>query len=316
MSRIIIARDEAIARTADAQRLVTEALAAFPVLASDAEEDLLPQKKGVGRCRICGQERKLTKEHIPPRGAFNRYRGRLHSIAEWLQRDGLGAMRGGIHRQDGVWGYTLCKPCNDLTGHRYAGEYREWARTALKMFANENVSVLDAQLEQPLGEFGILGDAEHAGPRPGAFVREVLALMCSMAADLDLSGRYPAIRRLILEPSVEALPIGMSLGLTMFLGGRARFAGPSVVVEPSIGVWRIVMEVAYPPLATLMVLATNGPAPHTCDVSHLTMVAPDVHQAFEGQFAVGFGHAGMPGDYRTKAMIDAEAEPREQTFRP
>src|SRR5258708_35870128 len=97
MSRIIIARDEAIARTADAQRLVTEALAAFPVLASDAGEDLLPPKKGVGRCRICGQGRKLTKEDIPPRGAFNRYRGRLHAIAEWLQRDGLGAMRGGVH---------------------------------------------------------------------------------------------------------------------------------------------------------------------------------------------------------------------------
>src|SRR5258708_28203136 len=97
MSRIIIARDEAIARTADAQRLVTEALAAFPVLASDAAEDLLPQKKGGGRCRISGQGRKLTKEHIPPRGAFNKYRGRLHSTAECLQRGGLGAIRTRIH---------------------------------------------------------------------------------------------------------------------------------------------------------------------------------------------------------------------------
>ena len=53
----------------------------------------------------------------------------------------------------------------------------------------------------------------------------------------------------------------MSLGLTLFLGGHPRFAGPTLVVEPLAGVWRFVMEVANPPFATLMVLATNGPAP-------------------------------------------------------
>lgn len=71
------------------------------------------------RCRICGEPRALTKEHIPPRKAFNTERGRLHSIMDWLKRDALSAMRGGIHQQGGVWGYTLCKSCNERTGHRY-----------------------------------------------------------------------------------------------------------------------------------------------------------------------------------------------------
>jgi len=75
----------------------------------------------------------------------------------------------------------------------------------------------------------------------------------------------------------------LSLGLTLFLGGHPRFAGPTLVVEPLAGVWRFVMGVANPPLATLMVLATNGPAPHVCDLSGLTLVAPDVHQPFEGR---------------------------------
>lgn len=293
--------------TPEAQRLMNEALAAFPALAHDATEELLPQRKAVGRCRICGEERPLTKEHIPPQKAFNMERGRLHSIMDWLKRDALGAMRGGIHQQGGVWGYTLCKPCNELTGHRYADEYREWTHMAVRMLAGTNVRDVEAQLEQPAGRFGFRGDAEHVGPRPGAFVREVLALMCSMSADFDLAGRYPEIRRLILEPSVEALPDGMSLGLTLFLGGHPRFAGPTLVVEPLAGVWRFVMEVANPPFATLMVLATNGPAPHVCDLSGLTLVAPDVHQPFEGRLAIGFGHGGMPGDYRTTAMVEAEA---------
>src|SRR5207302_1742487 len=170
-----------------------------------------------------------------------------------------------------------------------------------------NVREIEAQLEQPVGQFDFHGDAEHVGPRPGAFVREVLALMCSLSADFDLAGRYPAIRRLILEPSVEAVPNGMSLGLSLFLGGYPRFAGPTLVVEPRAGVWRFVMEVANPPLATLMVLATNGPAPHICDLSALTLIGPDLYQPFEGRLAIGFGHGGMPGDYRTKARVEADA---------
>jgi hypothetical protein len=178
---------------------------------------------------------------------------------------------------------------------------------AVGMLAGTNVREIEADPEQRIGRFMFHGDETHVGPRPGAFVREGLAMMCSMSADFDLAGRYPAIRRLILEPSVEALPEGMSLGLTLFLGGYPRFAGPTLVLEPQAGVWRFVMEVANPPLATLMVLATNGPAPHICDLSALTLVAPDAYQPFEGRLAIGFGHGGMPGDYRPKAMVEAEA---------
>lgn len=302
MTRLFVAKDPGV-MTPRAQRLVNEARAAFPALVHDATEELFPPRANLGRCRICGEQRQLTREHIPPRSAYNLERGRVHSIVEWFRRSAEGAMPGGIPRQGGNWGYTLCKRCNELTGQRYADEYREVAMTAVRMFAGSNVRELEAMTEQPIARFGMHGDAEHAGPRPGAFVREILALMCSISADFDLAGRYPAIRRLILDESSEALPEGMSLGMTVYLGGHPRYAGPTLVVEPPAGVWRFVMEVAHPPLATLLVLATNGSPPHVCDLSAFTQIAPEVRAPIEGRVAIGFGHTPMPGDYRTHAMV-------------
>lgn len=306
MSRIFVARDHAVF-TPEAQRLVNEARAALPALRHDASEELLPPRPLVGRCRICGEERPLTREHIPPGSAYNLERGRIHTILDWLRRAADGVMPGGILRQGGNWGYTLCESCNNLTGARYADEYRELAMTVVRMFAGTNVRELKGQAEQPIARFALRGDAEHPGPRPGALVREILSLMCSLSADFDLAGRYPAIRRLILGPSIEPLPNGMSLGMTVYLGGHPRYAGPTLTVEPDAGVWRWVMEVAHPPIATLMVLATNGHVPHVCDLSAFTQLAPDARAPIEGRIAIGFGYTPMPGDYRTRAMVEAEA---------
>ncbi len=55
-------------------------------------------------------------------------------------------------------------------------EYRQWAYAAMNMLADAGVNVheLDATIAPPRGAFEMAGEL---GPRPDAFVREVLALM-------------------------------------------------------------------------------------------------------------------------------------------
>lgn len=308
MTRIIVVKDGTVL-TPQARALADEARAAFPALRHDATEQLFPHRRGVGRCRICGEQRELTREHVPPRAAFNKERGRVHSLLEWLSRTAEGVLPGGILRQGGNWGYTLCGPCNNFIGHEYADEYTRMAVGIVNTFVGENVLELDARPDQPIAGVTLTGNAPGSHPRPGMFVREVLALMCTMSADLDLAGRYPAIRRMILEAAVEPLPDGMSLGMTAYFHKDSRFAGPALEVLPDEGIWRFVMEVAHRPLAVLMVLATNGPAPHVCDISSFTDVAPDEQKVIEASLAIGFGHTILPGDYRTRAMVEADAAP-------
>jgi hypothetical protein len=305
---MVLARDPSALNDEVGRRLAEEGQRALLDPYGDGSEDFMPQTPLVGRCRICGETRQLTREHVPPGAAFNLGRSRLHTVDEWVQRQNDGALPGGVLKQGGLWAYTLCKPCNDLTGARYADEYRRWAGTVINMLADAgtNVRELDADIHTHRGRFSIDGNAP---PRPGAFVRQVLAMMCSISAGFDLAGRYPSIRRMLLDGTTEALPAGMSIGLTAYLSTRSRLAGPMLVMDTGLGMWRWVMEVAHAPLASLLVLASNdkGPA-HVCDISRFTQIAPDTRQRVEGDLEVGFGH-GVLGDYRTKAGIDAD--PRE-----
>jgi hypothetical protein len=308
MARVRVVKEGTVV-TPQQQQLIDEALHAFPDLAHDATEELFPRKNGVRRCRLCGQQRSLTREHVPPRTAYNTEAGRMHTLLEWLGRTAEDALPGGFVHQGGNWGYTLCAECNHFTGHQYASEYGRMAGGIVNTFVGVNVNDLDAQLEQPIAQFGLTGAAAGLAPRPGAFISEVLALMCTMSADFDLAGKFPAIRRIVLDGALEALPQGMSLGMTAYFHKDSRFAGPLVQVSLSDGTWKLVMEIAHRPLAVLMVIAGTAPNPHVCDISALTLIAPELHQEIEGRIAIGFGHTALPGDYRTHAMIEAGAAP-------
>jgi hypothetical protein len=300
---IVAARDDAL--TAHARALLDEGLRAFPTLNADAAEVVLPTTSLIGRCRICGEVRQLTKEHVPPAAAFNQQTATVHTAEEWLARGDDGELPGGELQDGGIWGYTLCEGCNNATGVRYGEEYKLWAVSIINAFADAKVNVrdLEAQAEIPEGPISLSGTP---GPRPGAFLRQALAIMCTLSADFDLAGRYPAIRRLILDRSVEPLPEGMSLGLTGYIGGYPRVHGPQLVANPDEDSWHCVMELAVPPLALLMVLGGNRPYRHVFDLSAYALVTPKERRTVSGRLAVAIGYTIYPGDYRTKAMLEAQ----------
>ena len=108
---------------------VAEMLETIGTQASTAGE-LFPNAAHEGPCRICGETRMLTEEHIPPRGAFNKERGRTVEVGALLNREELAMPDEGEVFQGGISGFTLCEECNNLTGTRWGREYQEWARRA------------------------------------------------------------------------------------------------------------------------------------------------------------------------------------------
>ena len=48
---------------------------------------VLPRKPVTGRCRLCGQEAVLTKEHIPPKSSGNKRTARSRSLDDWRKRN-------------------------------------------------------------------------------------------------------------------------------------------------------------------------------------------------------------------------------------
>src|SRR5438445_12125382 len=90
-------------------------------------------KKVIGVCKICGNHRELSKEHIPTSAGFNSgdykvQRSDRHKTKEvnvWRTEK----------KQGGYFSYVLCAECNNRTGQWYGGEYKKLAQ-ACAPFAN------------------------------------------------------------------------------------------------------------------------------------------------------------------------------------
>lgn len=285
------------------ERLLAEAMAVAPEAYAATGNEMLPRRRRIGRCRLCGEVKRLTKEHIPPKGAGNIRTAPTHTLTEWLERQDLETMPGGKIEQGGVWGYTLCRECNSLTGQKYGAEYQGWAiRAVLLMRQIPHPRVLNEN-PKPTLVTGQLGGKKDGGVSPGAMVRQVLSGMCSLSSGWDLAGTSPTIRQIVLDGSLGPLPDGMSLWMELFAGPKTRVIGPQVVSERE-GHWAWVMEIAHPPFAFLLVLASNYEPRYSMDMSPFTMEAVDRRVLLEATWQVGFGWTPLPGDYRSRAAIE------------
>ena len=130
--------------------------------------------------------------------------------------------------------------------------------------------------------------------------------MCSLSGPWDLAGKYPVVRRIILDQAEEELPDGIELGFGLYMGPRVRITGPQLKIDLSEGTWRWIMELAYPPFAFLLVLASNVDNPGLgLMMNDWGKYSPTEAKAFEGFVEVGFGWTPYPGDYRSSASIEA-----------
>src|SRR5690349_12506408 len=80
--------------------------------------------KPEGYCRLCGDRKVLTQEHIPPKAAFNHERRVFETMQDALRLSGQkhSIFQGGIQKT------TLCESCNNKTGNWYAKAFVEWSK--------------------------------------------------------------------------------------------------------------------------------------------------------------------------------------------
>lgn len=269
---------------------------------------MLPRRPLHGRCRLCGQLAKLTKEHIPPKSSGNKSRHKKYDLDGWLKR-GFAHDKVKLEtEQGGIFGYTLCHNCNSLTGKLYGGEYKKWVDLAEGIVTGFNPGTI-AQLDHSIGPFGWevkFGDKQAEGVKPGAFVRQILSCMCSLSGTWDLTKRYPEVRRIILEQSIEKLPAKLDLGMSLYLGPKIRTMGPQLKIDLKTNTWIWCQEIAFPPFAFLLVLDSNKEQAGTgLMIGEFTTLPTEKEQVFSGISEVGFGWSPYPGDYRSRADIES-----------
>lgn len=293
------------------KRLFDEANAAAPAeyLGKEGTAAMLPRGSVSGRCRLCGKTGKLTKEHIPLFASGNKSRHNVLTLDDWL-KDGIDENPESKHliEQGGIFGYTLCGSCNSFTGKHYGNEYKKWVQKAEEIISGFGSGIIP-RLNKEIGPFAkevTFGSKEKGSIKPGAFVRQVLSGMCSLSGAWNLAERYPVLRRIILEQATESLPKGIELGMSLYVGPKVRICGPQLRVDQKTETWRWCQEIAFPPFAFLLVIASNKKEPGIgLMINDFSVLTPVKEQYFSGVIEIGFGWSPYPGDYRSQATIIA-----------
>ena len=105
--------------------------------------------KHPGICKLCGELKDMSAEHIPPKNAFNSNKVTVLPYEEvvktlsgvdgrmpWDIQGLKGSIQQGGHKKD-----CLCHSCNNNTGQWYMRSYTDFSKTIHTMIVSENLLV-------------------------------------------------------------------------------------------------------------------------------------------------------------------------------
>jgi len=103
-----------------------------------------------GKCWLCGRWAKLTREHIPPRSAFNDRPLLLYEVER--NSASVGRMAWAERREGGLIVVSLCGECNSWCGGQYGSHYVEFIRKIAEPVekARDGDQIFVAAIRRPL----------------------------------------------------------------------------------------------------------------------------------------------------------------------
>lgn len=89
-----------------------------------------------GICAICGEHKKLSFEHAPPKSAFNNKP--IHLVdSDQMFQENFKYTNEALSQKG--WGqFTLCESCNNNTGSWYGDSFKDFAQQGMEILRKEN----------------------------------------------------------------------------------------------------------------------------------------------------------------------------------
>jgi hypothetical protein len=185
----------------------------------------MPKKKVFGKCRICGEEKKLTQEHYIPRAAGGGAKITLYSGDELIKtlhkdEDGNDYKPRGKIKQNGLAEYTLCKECNELSGILYDKEFARFHNGVHHMLTTSIIIPKGQKMEDVLEGKVVTMVLEDI--KPHNIAKRMLVSFCSVEHK-GLTDRQPEIRKAILDKDYTPDTDNFALYMSLHLGSSAYY---------------------------------------------------------------------------------------------
>lgn len=189
-------------------------------------------KKVHGICCICGEEKELTFEHIPPRAAFNYFNLKMYDFWAYILRNNTRYKQ----FQKGAGRYSLCASCNNLTGEWYGAAYAEFASQGMRYYKQNSEGVLSV----PYTIY------------PLRVLKQVVSCFASANGPLWCQ-QHPSIKRFLLNPEERRFPTNIDIRMYMQSKARSKIDGILGQMNPFTGERFVGSEVAYTPFSFICI---------------------------------------------------------------
>lgn len=190
------------------------------------------KKTKQGVCCICGEEKELTYEHIPPKAAFNHFNLKLYDFYDYITQNNTRYK----NLQKGAGLYSLCSKCNNNTGTWYGSAYAEFANQGMRYYQQKATGVLCV----PYTIY------------PLRVLKQVVSMFASVKGAAWCKGE-PQIRKFLLDPYCTELPQQLDIRMYMVSKGRSKIEPMSVQMNVLTGERFIGSEIAYTPFSFICV---------------------------------------------------------------
>jgi hypothetical protein len=249
----------------------------------------MPKRKmKSGICRVCGLNKELSYEHIPPRSAFNK-NTKFYSVPFAELKDVKNPLdfkpKGKIF-QGGIGVYSLCRECNSFLGRNYVKAYERWA------FLGSEI------LSEITQEFYL---CTLMNIEPLKILKQIISMSLSLNDDWYLE-EYPELSQFVKDTASKNLPARYQVFVYLNNEGHYRYSKHSFIHTSYVII--NATEITFPPFGYLLTVDgddsmegftnitdfKNFPMDKAVDVNILLFRKPTI--------------SIFPLDYRTKEQFE------------
>ncbi len=254
-----------------------------------------------GKCHICGSIGELTKEHVPPRSAFNKQKALVYAgerLIQLLTSENFPwdfSDTQGKEVQGGVGYNTLCAKCNNDTGAWYGGAFAEFAFQGLEpVFKNKPGTIVSIKFKDIY---------------PLRVLKQVVCMFLSINRP-DFADQNPELRKFVLEREYNTLNNQYQIYGFGCRGKLARFFGKTVRADFSNGMHLLTFsEINAIPFGYVLEHSEQSTLTALTNLNPFSNYGYDDEISTELMMPIMEINSHLPLDFRSKEQIMKERHP-------
>jgi len=196
--------------------------------------EMKSKKEEIGICKICGENKKLSFEHIPPRVAYNKTT-EYYSFPqdEYYKTPNLLDFKpNGKKIQGGLGFYCLCDECNNFLGQNYVRPFSDFVNIGMHLVQRYDFDLIHFKARKM---------------NPLRILKQIASMFISISDPIFIQ-KCPEILDFVLDPDQQVLPEKYRFYLYMTNEGQFRkFGFPTIT-----NIHGVFCELAYSPFGYVL----------------------------------------------------------------